>query len=214
MTRKRITTEEFIAGLAISPVPTAFAAAPMVLLFLAVTALGAAVWIVLMGLRPDIGSALLEPVTLAKTLLTALLSGCALWLAIRSARPGVRPGLPLLLAPLPVAAVLVALAVADTQVPLLAPTLIGGTALKCLSAVTALSLLPIVTGLVFLKDGASTSPARTGALLGLAAGAGAAAGYSLACTEDSPLFYVTWYGLAIIAAGGIGALAGWRLLRW
>jgi hypothetical protein len=38
--------------------------------------------------------------------------------------------------------------------------------------------------------------------------------YSLVCTEDSPLFYVTWYGLGILLVAGLGAALGARLLRW
>ena len=52
------------------------------------------------------------------------------------------------------------------------------------------------------------------ALAGLAAGAGAAAGYSLFCTRDNPVFYVPGYGLAIGLVALLGAWAGRRILRW
>ena len=61
---------------------------------------------------------------------------------------------------------------------------------------------------------APTRPVLTGALLGVAIGAGVAAGYALHCIEDSPLFFVSWYGLAIGIVGGVGGLLGHRLLRW
>jgi hypothetical protein len=48
----------------------------------------------------------------------------------------------------------------------------------------------------------------------LLAGGLAAALYALQCTDDSPLFIVTWYSLAIAAVTLIGTLAGRRLLRW
>ena len=73
---------------------------------------------------------------------------------------------------------------------------------------------PLGAGLWALRRGASTRPARTGALLGLAVGALATVGYSLHCTEDSPMFYVTWYGLGMGISAALGALAGRRLLRW
>ncbi|MFD1881195.1 NrsF family protein [Paracoccus pacificus] len=51
-------------------------------------------------------------------------------------------------------------------------------------------------------------------LVGLASGTAAAAGYTLHCAEDSPLFYVTWYGIAIALAAIIGAVLEHRFLRW
>ena len=41
-----------------------------------------------------------------------------------------------------------------------------------------------------------------------------AALYAIHCTEDSPLFYAVWYGLAILVATAIGAALGRFLLRW
>ncbi|HBT01009.1 MAG TPA: hypothetical protein DEB47_14365 [Citreicella sp.] len=69
-------------------------------------------------------------------------------------------------------------------------------------------------GLALLRRGAPTRPVLSGALTGLAASAGTAAGYALHCTEDSPLFYVSWYGLALCLASALGAWLGHRHLRW
>lgn len=214
MTGRKMTSEELIAGLTEAPLPRPFAPAVMAATVLLATALGTIAWTVAMGLRPDLGPALGAPVTLAKTLLPALLAVCSLWLAARSAYPGerLRPGY--LLVPASVAIVLVAGSAIQTPPPLFLETMAGSTALKCVTAILGLSLLPMAAGLAFLMRGASTRPALTGTLLGLAAGAGAATGYSLACTEDAPLFYVVWYGVAILGAGCIGALVSSRLLRW
>jgi hypothetical protein len=38
--------------------------------------------------------------------------------------------------------------------------------------------------------------------------------YATHCTEDSPLFYVTWYGLAITGVTLAATLIGARVLRW
>jgi hypothetical protein len=38
--------------------------------------------------------------------------------------------------------------------------------------------------------------------------------HALHCDEDAPMFLAVWYGLAILALGGIGAVAGTRALRW
>lgn len=68
--------------------------------------------------------------------------------------------------------------------------------------------------------GAAIALASTGESLGQAAAimsafaAGVAAGYALHCTEDSPLFFVSWYGLAIAIVGTLGAWLGHRFLRW
>jgi hypothetical protein len=214
MTDKTIMTEQLIASLAKAPLPRPLALGRMMFLVMTMTALGVGVWIALMGTRPDLGHAIIQPAVAAKTVLPAILASLALALTARSARPGRRVPLLVLIAPIPFAMVLFLTAMIATPAPMIAEAIIGSTAVKCLTAVVGLSILPIVVGLFFLKDGASTRPATTGALLGLAAGAGAACGYSLACTEDSPLFYVVWYGLAICAAGGIGAVVGKRYLKW
>jgi hypothetical protein len=49
---------------------------------------------------------------------------------------------------------------------------------------------------------------------GLAGSALSAAVYALHCTEDSPLFYVTWYGLAIAGVTLVSTLIAARSLRW
>ena len=74
--------------------------------------------------------------------------------------------------------------------------------------------LPTMALLMALRRGASLAPVQSGALAGLGGGAAAAALYALHCPEDSPLFYVPWYGTGILMAGAAGAVLGGRLLRW
>jgi hypothetical protein len=38
--------------------------------------------------------------------------------------------------------------------------------------------------------------------------------YASHCTDDSPLFVITWYSIATAAVAAIGALAGPRVLRY
>ena len=90
----------------------------------------------------------------------------------------------------------------------------GNSAGLCLLSITLLSIPALVLGLMLFRRGASVRPALTGALIGLAVSASATTGYALHCNEDSPLFFVLWYGLAILICTGAGALAGSRLLRW
>jgi hypothetical protein len=58
------------------------------------------------------------------------------------------------------------------------------------------------------------SPAVTGAVAGLLAGALGATVYATHCTDDSPLFVAIWYTQAIgfMALGGM--LVGQYVLRW
>jgi hypothetical protein len=85
---------------------------------------------------------------------------------------------------------------------------------ECLGFITLIAIAPTVVVLWLLRRGAVTDPLRAGAVGGLAAASGSAAGYSLFCTQDNPVFFVLWYGLAISAVSLVAALAGRRLLRW
>ena len=214
MTASKTTTPDLIAQLAAAPVPAAFVPVRAGVALGAAVCLGVALYLWSMGPRPGLIAALLTPVSLAKTALPLLLFALALPLALRLSRPGA----PAVLWPFAVAAALAGVlligAGLTTPSALLIPTIIGQTAVKCLTSILTLSALPILVGVILLRRGASTRPVLSGAMIGLAAGAGAAAGYALSCSEDSPLFYVTWYGAAISLATGIGAVIGSRLLRW
>lgn len=75
--------------------------------------------------------------------------------------------------------------------------------------------IPIGAALMFaLRNFAPTRLRLTGALIGLGAGAAAAAVYCLHCPEVGASFVLTWYSLGIALSSAAGALAGPRLLRW
>jgi hypothetical protein len=69
-----------------------------------------------------------------------------------------------------------------------------------------------------LKSGAPAYPGLSGAMAGLAASSLAAAFYATNCFDDSPLFVITWYPLAILAVVSAVVSAGYfaslRYLRW
>lgn len=92
--------------------------------------------------------------------------------------------------------------------------LIGSNALVCLVAIPTLAIVPLAAVLAMLRSGAPASPTLAGAAAGLLAAAAAAALYAFHCFDDSPLFVVTWYGLAALPVITLGAVAGRRLLRW
>ena len=168
------------------------------------------------GLRADVLASFANPVTAIKPLLPALAALAAIVGALQLARPdGSAKGAmtPLLLLA-GTAAGLVVLDLARTPAADWGEAIQGRTLVVCLLSIPALAVLPTLALLVALRRGASLAPARSGALAGLGGGAAAAALYALHCDEDAPLFFVTWYGVAIVATALLGAALGRRLLRW
>jgi hypothetical protein len=82
------------------------------------------------------------------------------------------------------------------------------------AVVPLLALLPLLAMSFVMRDSAPASPAVTGALTGVSAGAIGAVVYMLRCNDDTPLFLATWYCLAIGLVTVVGYLVGTRLYRW
>ena len=75
--------------------------------------------------------------------------------------------------------------------------------------------LPLLAAaLIGLRHGAPARPVLAGALAGLMSAGLAATLYASHCTDDSPLFVMTWYSLGTALVTAIGALAGSKLLRF
>jgi hypothetical protein len=169
------------------------------------------------GVRPDILAASLAQPTLWKWALPALLAVVGLLLARRLSAPEGVVGrwlTGLLLLALGVAAALwlqrlIALPQEDWGAALR-----GQTLLICLPSILGIGLPGLVGALALLRRGAPTRPGLAGLAAGLACGGAATVLYAMHCTEDDPLFFVTWYGTAILTLGVVGALLGARLLRW
>lgn len=179
------------------------------------TAVTILLFAVFWGIRPDAGVVLHDAALFAKTALPLGLAVLAWpWLLAR-ARPGGQSPAAYLVAAVPlIGGVFVALALLTTPPTGWGMAAQGKSIATCLVSIPLLAA-PILAGLMAtLGDGAPDNPAVCGAVAGLLAGAGAAAVYSLYCVENSPLFYGVWYGLAILAVGICGALAGRWLLRW
>lgn len=169
-----------------------------------------------LGPRPRLLEQIQDPVVLSKTLLPLILFGFATVLGLRSARPGAQAGkaarlvwgVPVILAGLVIWALL------TTPSGEIFVDWVGHSIPVCLPAITVLSL-PIMAGLITaMRRGAPVDPQAAGALAGVASAALATALYSTFCTEDSPLFYATWYTLGILLTAGLGAWAGGKWLRW
>lgn len=84
----------------------------------------------------------------------------------------------------------------------------------CVMLVPLLSIPALLGSLFVMRDGAPRSPTQAGAVAGLANGAVGAGAYMLHCNDDAPLFLMTWYGAAVLAVAGLGAVLGRRMLRW
>ncbi|MDO9416706.1 NrsF family protein [Pararhizobium sp.] len=168
------------------------------------------------GFRPDIATAAETVRFLFKFVITISLAGAALGMVLRLARPGVPlSGWGWALAAAPVllgVAVLVELSVTPEAAWVIKMT--GTNARNCLTIIPLLSIGPLACLLLALRQGAPSRPGLAGAIAGLASSGIAATFYASNCTDDSPLFVVTWYPLAVGIVVLVGYLAGTRLLKW
>ena len=172
-----------------------------------------ALWVRL-GLRADLGVVLQDPVSAMRIVLSLALGACAVWAGLRLARPGAVVRLWPLAAVALVAAGLWLWAYATMPAGGRQMAIVGKTMAGCLTTIPLLAVLPTAVVLATLRQGAPVRPVLAGAVAGLAGGGLAAAVYALHCTEDSPLFYVTWYGTAILGVSAVSALVAGRVLRW
>ena len=92
--------------------------------------------------------------------------------------------------------------------------LIGSNAANCMTLIPLLASGPTCNLHHRAESGAPAHPGLSGATAGLAAGSLAAVFYAMTCFDDSPLFVVTWYPLAILAVVSAGYFAGLCYLRW
>jgi hypothetical protein len=173
-------------------------------------------FVVVLSYRPDIDEAAETYRFLFKFVFTLSLAATAIALVLRVFRPEAVLGRSLwliALAPMMlVAAALVELIVMPSSTWL--PRLIGTNARFCLSMIPLLSVAPLLAFFAALRIGAPANPGLAGALAGLSASAIAATFYASHCTDDSPLFVIVWYSIAIGLVTLVGYLAGRRWLRW
>ncbi len=179
--------------------------------------IGVALVGLVLGFRPDLVAALLfPPVSGLRIVLGVMLFGIALRMALLLARP---EGASLLrtwplIAVAGLAGIAVIWALITTPVADWGRAVQGTTLFWCLSSIPVLSIAPVAAMLLTLRRGATSRPELMGAMIGLAGGGMAAAVYALHCTEVNPLFFVTWYGIAIALVAAVSSWAGARVLRW
>jgi hypothetical protein len=172
----------------------------------------AAMFMMGLGMRPDIRPAMGNPFFMLKFVVTLALAVSSVALAVRLVRPGapVRRVAWLLVTPLVLLAAGIAADLMLPQTSAWTSRLMGSNALVCLTSIPALSLPLLIAALIGLRHGAATRPMLTGAVAGLVAGAIAATFYASHCVDDSPLFVTTWYLIALALVTLVGAVAG----RW
>lgn len=179
-------------------------------------ALATVVFLVTLGPRPDIAAAAQTPRFLFKFVVTITLAASAFGLVRSLSRPeeSWRRAAPYLAAaPILIAcAVIVELLVTPQGAWM--TRLIGTNSMVCLTYIPLIGIGPLAIFLVALRHGAPTKPALAGAVAGLLAGGIAATLYASQCTDDFPLFVVTWYPIGIAGLAVLGAVGANRFARW
>lgn len=211
-------TDEFINMLAsgpdvaVTPPPARAALLPLAAGLLASTA----AMLVLLGIRPDLGAAMLLPAFWLKLGFSAALAWAGWLAAKRLAAPGARTTtLPLWLAA-PVLLIWgIAIAILLQASPATRAALFWGSTWRyCPALITLMSLPIFAAALHLMRRQAPTRLRLAGAAAGLASGAAAAAVYCLHCPEMSPVFVGFWYVLGMLIPAGLGAWIGPRVLAW
>ncbi|MBX9647747.1 MAG: NrsF family protein [Xanthobacteraceae bacterium] len=168
------------------------------------------------GFRDDIDAALGTVRFLFKFVIVVPLALVTLGALFRSAGPVATLGWWAWLLPVPALLLCAGVAAELLSIPRAEwmTRLIGSNALNCMTLIPLLASGPLAIFIAALKRGAPADPGLGGAIAGLAASAIAAVFYATNCFDDSPLFVVTWYPLAIGVVVLAGYIAGRRVLRW
>ena len=195
------------------PRPVGFVLA---LMLLAAAPVSLLMFFSMLGVRPDVMTAMHNPLFDLKFAVTLALAAAGIATSLHLSRPEV----PLAgfgwLFVIP-AGLLAAGIAGEAMMPQRLPMmtrLVGSNSRVCMIAITLMSLPLLAASILGLRHGAPTRPALAGAVAGLMSAGLAATFYASHCTDDSPLFVMTWYTLAAALVTAIGALAGVRFLRF
>jgi hypothetical protein len=175
-----------------------------------------AMFVMELGVRPDVMTAMRNPFFDLKFLVTLALALPAIAIAIHLSRPEVslRGWAWLLLIPVGLLGIGVGGEMMMPQRLPMMTRLVGNNSRVCMMAIPLLSLPLLAAALLALRHGAPARPEVAGAFAGLVSAGLAATLYASHCTDDSPLFVATWYTLAVALVTAVGALAGSRVLRF
>lgn len=208
-------TDTLIARLSADPVPRLHRPCPGSRMALSIL-VPVVLFLLTFGTRSDLGQAWSNPVVPFKTLLPLATCILSLRLVLRLMRPEARLGAGAWCHAVPLGLGLSLWAAAFVAPPPRAGFGdIGAEAVaECLGSILCLAILPAALLLRLARRGASPMPRLSAGLAGLTAASGVTAGYSLFCIRDDPLFFVTWYGVAILTVSLVSAVAGRRMLLW
>jgi hypothetical protein len=188
----------------------------LALTLLAAAPVSIAIFFAILGVRPDVMTAMHNPFFDLKFAVTLALAISAIAVSLHLARPeaSLHGWAWLLLIP---AGILAAGISGEMMMPQRLPMmtrLVGSNSRVCMMAIPLMSLPLLAAALFGLRHGAPARPAVAGAIAGLLSAGLAATLYASHCTDDSPLFVAAWYSIATGAVAAIGALAGSRVLRF
>jgi hypothetical protein len=188
----------------------------LALALLAAAPVSLAMFLLALGVRPDVMTAMHNPFFDLKFLITLALAISAIAVGLHLSRPEASlegRGWLLLIPAGIVAAGIAGEMMMPQRLPMMT-RLIGHNSRLCTAAIPLLSLPLLAGSLIGLRHGAPTRPALAGALAGLISAGLAATLYASHCTDDSPLFVATWYSIATAVVTAAGALIGSKVLRF
>ena len=188
----------------------------LALALLAAAPVSVAMFMMALGVRPDVMTAMHNPFFDLKFVITLALAISAIVVGLHLSRPeaSLKGWGWLLLIPV---GIIVAGIGSEMMMPQRLPMmtrLIGNNSRVCMTAIPLLSLPLLAGALAGLRHGAPARPALAGAVAGLISAGLAATLYASHCTDDSPLFVATWYPIATAMVAAAGALIGARVLRF
>jgi len=169
-----------------------------------------------LGVRPDVMTAMHNPFFDLKFAVTLALAAAGIAASLHLSRPEVSLSGFGWLFVIP-AGLLAAGIAGEAMMPQRLPMmtrLVGSNSRVCMTAIPLMSLPLLAASILGLRHGAPGRPALAGAVAGLMSAGLAATFYASHCTDDSPLFVMTWYTLATSLVTAIGALAGAKFLRF
>jgi len=183
---------------------------------LAAAPISVVIFLALLGVRPDVMTAMHNPFFDLKFAVTLSLAIPALVVGLHLSRPEALLTSWGWLLLLPVGLLAVGIGgemMLPQQLPMMS-RLVGKNSRVCLGAIPAMALPLLAGALVGLRHGAPSRPALAGAIAGMISAGLSATLYASHCTDDSPLFVATWYTLATLFMTAVGAVAGAKLLRY
>ncbi len=178
--------------------------------------LSGSLFMMTLGVRPDVATAMHNPFFDLKFVITLALAASAAALSLHLSRPdaSLKKWMWLLAIPGGILGIGIASDFAVHQRSAWTDRMVGSNWLICLTAIPFLSLPILAAALAALRRGATSRPALAGAFAGLMSAGIAGTLYASHCPDDSPLFVAMWYGIASVIVAAIGAVAGSRTLRF